>query len=80
MAATLGFLAGRAPATGMPAAATVSALPEPAPIADAAGFIQAVAGDWLGPGEQLLIRHDKGVVEILRQTRADKGEVRLDQY
>ena len=79
VAAVLGYRAGQSPAT------PVSAVPVPvsagaAPITDAPGFIQAVTGNWKAADEQLLIQNDKDVMEILRQTKLETGEIRLDQY
>jgi hypothetical protein len=79
-AAFLGFLAGRTPVARLPDSVTNQVTTDTAQPADATSFIAAVAGDWQGPQERLLIKNDKGVMEILRQTRAKGGEIRLDQF
>lgn len=48
--------------------------------ADATTFLHTVAGEWRGDGEQLTIRDDQGVVEIIRQTRVDGGGLQLDLH
>jgi ferric-dicitrate binding protein FerR (iron transport regulator) len=49
-------------------------------VVDVAGFVATLAGSWRGPSERLLIRNDKGVVEILREAKLEDGRIRLDQY
>lgn len=65
---------------GATAAGSGTAQPSAPAIADASSFIAALTGNWQGAGERLLIKQDKGVVEILRETRVDDGQLRLDQY
>jgi hypothetical protein len=51
----------------------------PAPwLPDAAAFLHTVAGEWRTSDELLVIRDDKGVVEIIRQTQAADGGKQLD--
>ncbi len=78
VAAVLGYRAGQAPAT--PASAEVPVPTGVAPLTDLEGFIRAVTGNWQAAGEQLLIQNDKGVMEFVRQTKLETGEIRLDQY
>jgi hypothetical protein len=80
VAAAVGFLAGQRAGKPAPADRADAIVQQPAPPGDAAGFLQAVAGEWQADGERLLIKHDKSVVEILRESKAGAGQVRLDQY
>jgi hypothetical protein len=61
-----------APADKGPVAAPVAA--------DVAGFVATLAGSWHGTDEQLLIKNDRGVIEVLRESKVEGGKVRLDQY
>lgn len=47
---------------------------------DAEAFLHALAGAWRAPGEQLHIHDDKGVTEIIRQTRGEGGEIQLELH
>jgi hypothetical protein len=78
VAAVLGYRAGQAPVTSAPAETSVPG--GAVPITDLAGFVQAITGNWQTADEQLLIQNDKGVMEFVRQTKLETGEIRLDQY
>ena len=67
----------RAPSMGSAPVETETALAVPA---GPRTFIQLFVGEWQGPDEQLLIKNDKGVIEVLRQTRLESDKVQLDQY
>lgn len=80
-ALVIGIVAGSGIRQIAPTAGTEETVQAAEPLADdPAAFLGALAGDWRSDTEQLLIKNDKGVIEILRQTRLEDGQVRLDQY
>lgn len=52
----------------------------PAPVLDSAQeFLRVVAGNWRAEGDEISIRSDRGIVELLRQTRTGEGRIQLEQ-